>query len=265
MITSCTGFFLRLVMCFQADTQRSSTGLAVFARASTATVAAILTPGPPELLPGSFVDGATEASLRVWRLKALKYALRPPGGGTWLALLEVILAEGEGLEDVDVVAVLTYLVQSQAGLAEEVIRVVLARVMPARKEEIMATWRQRYVNEGLQQGQQGRVEGERAGRAKTLLRLLSDAEERIRSADRERLDVWVEHSIAAPTLATCWEHDTDRQYRGIVRGICGILGRLCSCNLPRQDVSPSSNSSNDPGNSDLATGCLPVGMGSATV
>ncbi len=85
----------------------------------------------------------------------------------------------------------------------------------------MATWRQRYVNEGLQQG---RVEGERAGRAKTLLRLLSDAEERIRSADRERLGVWVEHSIAAPTLATCWEHGTDRQYRGIVRGYGDLYG-----------------------------------------
>jgi len=143
---------------------------------------------------------SVDAALRM-RLKAMKYALWPD----LVRRLEVILADAGTLDDVDVVAVLIYIMSVKGDIGEAAVREALRRIAPSRTEEFMSSWVQAYINQGEAKGKaDGLIEGE----AKMLLRQLQrrfgevrgDVVERIRSAKLEQLDEWGDRFVDARTL-----------------------------------------------------------------
>lgn len=147
-------------------------------------------------------------------LKALKYILRPD----LPERIELVLAEAPALDVMDVVLILTYIGKGPVAVGEEIVRAALRHLVPAREEEIMASFGQRYFEEGkasgLAQGiQQGRLEGKAEGKAEMFLEMLrlrfgplSPAiEERVRSADDGRIHEWSRRFVNARDLAEVFD------------------------------------------------------------
>jgi predicted transposase YdaD len=115
------------------------------------------------------------------------------------------------------VAALLYILGELDESKADLLREVLAEIVPGQEEPIMLTlgekWKAEARAEGLSEGRaKGRAEGEAEGRAEamaaTLLKQLSRRfgpvpaaiEQRIRSADTEQLDAWLDAVIDSPTL-----------------------------------------------------------------
>lgn len=151
---------------------------------------------------GRIEDEALSRNLRLRAfLKALKYILR----SDLPERMDVVLAEAPHLDMVDVLLVLTYIDRGPVEIGDEVLRNALRRLVPAREEEIMGSFGQRYFEEGKAQGV---AQGVAQGMAEVLTRQLSrrfgnlpdDVRQRISSADVETLDRWSDLVIDAPSL-----------------------------------------------------------------
>ena len=134
-------------------------------------------------------------------LKVLKYILRPD----LPECIDVVLAEAPDLDVVDVVLILTYIGRGPVAVGEEVVRAALRRLVPAREEEIMASFGQRYFEEGKATGI---AQGEAKGEAKALIRLVerrfgplpADLRARVLAADAATIETWLDHLMEAPNL-----------------------------------------------------------------
>jgi flagellar biosynthesis/type III secretory pathway protein FliH len=106
-------------------------------------------------------------------------------------MLRTVLAPARGID---------FAAEDVGGLSE--VRDMLA--------ERVKEWTREWKAEGLAEGVvKGRAEGEAKGKADTLLRLLhrrfkvlpNGIEDRVRAADRDRLDEWLDRFVDAQTLA----------------------------------------------------------------
>jgi predicted transposase/invertase (TIGR01784 family) len=162
-------------------------------------------------------DLSSDLRLRV-RLKALKYVLHPD----LPALLDLILAEAALLDPMEFALVVRYLVVGSRRIGETMLRESLRRVVPERAEELMTTWLQRYIDEGMAKGfeqgmqqgmQQGRAEGEARGEAKAVIRVAEKRfgplptllKERILSADAATIEAWLDRVAEAPSLKAVFD------------------------------------------------------------
>jgi len=109
--------------------------------------------------------------------------------------------------------VLLYVVERME-LAPEALEASLRRTRPERWETLMGTVAQAWMEEGRAEGiAEGRAEGIVEGRAETFLRLarirFGDVPERlverVRSAEVETLDRWLESLVTAAALEEVFE------------------------------------------------------------
>jgi hypothetical protein len=144
---------------------------------------------------------SAEARLRAF-LKALKYSRRPELPDC----IDLVLAEAPGLEDKDLLVILTYLDRGSIALDNKVMHEALQRLVPDRKELIMGWLTQPYYDKG-------KAEGEARGEAKILTRLLerrfgaipAALHQRIFAADVASIETWVERAFEAPDLQSVFD------------------------------------------------------------
>jgi predicted transposase YdaD len=144
---------------------------------------------------------SAEARLRAF-LKALKYSRRPELPDC----IDLVLAEAPGLEEQDLLVILTYLDRSRIVLDNKVMHEALQRLVPDRKERIMGWLTQPYYDKG-------KAEGEARGEAKILTRLLerrfgaipAALHQRIFAADVASIETWVERAFEAPDLQSVFD------------------------------------------------------------
>lgn len=130
-------------------------------------------------------------------LKALKYVLRTDLPES----IDIVLAEAPDLDVVDVVLILTYIGRGPVPVGDDVVRAALRRLVPAREEEIMASFGQQYFEEG-------KATGIAQGEAKALIRLVerrfgplpASARERVLAAEAESIEVWLDRLMEASSL-----------------------------------------------------------------
>jgi predicted transposase/invertase (TIGR01784 family) len=152
---------------------------------------------------------SAEARLRAF-LKALKYSRRPELPDC----IDLVLAEAPGLEEKDLLVILTYLDRGSIALDNKVMHEALQRLVPDRKERIMGWLTQPYYDKGKAEGRaEGRAEGEARGEAKILARLLeirfgaipAALHQRIFAADVASIETWVERAFEAPDLQSVFD------------------------------------------------------------
>jgi len=156
-------------------------------------------------------DEALSATIRLRSLlKALKYGRHPE----LPQRLDIILAEADGLEQEDLLRILTYLDKGPIALSREILREVLRRRVPDREEKMMGWITQPYFEEGLERGiEQGLAAGRAQGQAKSLVYLLEKRfgslpeplRTRIFAADVQSLDTWLDRAIDAADLQAVFE------------------------------------------------------------
>jgi hypothetical protein len=109
----------------------------------------------------------------------------------------------------DVVATLRYILKEDNEVAADLVREVLAEVTPGQEERVMSIAAEQWMAEGRAEGMQiGQSQGRVEAMVSTLLKQLSRrfgpvpaaSKERIRSANIEQLDAWLDAVIDAPTL-----------------------------------------------------------------
>jgi hypothetical protein len=152
---------------------------------------------------------SAESRLRAF-LKALKYSRRPELPDC----IDLVLAEAPGLEEKDLLVILTYLDRGSIALDNKFMHDALQRLVPDRKERIMGWLTQPYYDKGKAEGRaEGRAEGEASGEAKILTRLLerrfgavpAALHQRIFAADVASIETWVERAFEAPDLQSVFD------------------------------------------------------------
>jgi Putative transposase, YhgA-like len=144
---------------------------------------------------------SAEVRLRAF-LKALKYCQRPDLN----SCLEVVLAEAPLVEDPDLFVILTYLNMSPVTVDKGVMNDVLLRLIPDRKERIVGWLTQPYYEKGI-------AEGEAAGGARVLARLLekrfgtipNSFRRRLFSANVNEIESWAARAVDARDLQSVFE------------------------------------------------------------
>lgn len=147
-------------------------------------------------------------------LKALKYSRRPELPDC----IDLVLAEAPGLEEKDLLVILTYLDRGSIALDNKVMHEALQRLVPDRKELIMGWLTQPYYDKGKAEGRaegraEGEARGEARGEAKILTRLLeirfgaipAALHQRIFAADVASIETWVERAFEAPDLQSVFD------------------------------------------------------------
>jgi hypothetical protein len=148
---------------------------------------------------------SAEPRLRAF-LKALKYSRRPELPDC----IGLVLAEAPGLDEKDLLVILTYLDRGSIALHNKVMHEALQRLVPDRKERIMGWLTQPYYDKGKAEGE---ARGEARGEAKILTRLLerrfgavpADLCQRIFAADVAAIETWVERAFEAPDLQSVFD------------------------------------------------------------
>jgi hypothetical protein len=134
----------------------------------------------------------------------------PPEVASLPDCIDLVLAEAPGLEEKDLLVILTYLDRGSIALDNKVVYEALQRLVPDRKERIMGWLTQPYYDKGKAEG---RAEGEARGEAKILTRLLEirfgaipvALHERIFAADVASIETWVERAFEAPDLQSVFD------------------------------------------------------------
>jgi hypothetical protein len=129
--------------------------------------------------------------------------------------LDLILAQASALKPRDLLLIFTYLDKGPVAVSPDTMRQVLRDRAPNQEETIMGWITQPYFEDGLQQG---RVEGQAQGQAKSLIRLLERRFgtlpehlcARVRDADVQTLDSWLDRVFDAPDLQAVLEDPLHR-------------------------------------------------------
>lgn len=135
--------------------------------------------------------------LRVF-LMVQKYILR----SDFLSAMNTVLAELKYLEEVDITAILNYIIlKHEEKMDQSIIDGILVEIASEKKDRIMAGITQEWVQEGLEKG---KILGE----ANMLVRLLSNRfgilpdhiKDKITSADLDKVQLWADRFVDAPNL-----------------------------------------------------------------
>lgn len=179
-----------------------------------------------------------QARLRAF-LKALKYHRHPDLADH----MHLVLSEVPALREADLLVMLTYLDKRPGALNSTVLREILNRLFPERKEQVMGwlidpfvkscfedgtaePYVRRYLErtqkeatakiraEGIAEGiAEGKAEGKAEGEARVLTRFLEKRfgivpnaiREQISTAEISAIEAWVERAVDAPNLQSVFE------------------------------------------------------------
>jgi hypothetical protein len=155
-------------------------------------------------------DLSPERILRVGLLILKHGALSRATRKTLLRLAQEALRLGYD----DLVTLVCYLLGDLDGPKGELIRGVLHELLPGEEERIMSVAAEQWKAEGFHNGMlkglsEGRAEGRAEGMARILAKQLSrrfgplpaEIEDRLRTAEADRLEAWSDALLDAPTLA----------------------------------------------------------------
>jgi hypothetical protein len=150
-------------------------------------------------------DLSSVARLRAF-LKALKYGRR----GDLAERIDVVLAEVPGLDEKDLLVILTYLDRGSKVIDSKMVWDTIERLDPDRKDLVVGCITRPFYEKGIAEGE---ARGEARGEAKVLARLLEKRfkfipaaiRERIFAADVATLEEWVERACDGRDLQAIFE------------------------------------------------------------